>query len=193
MLLTFHKKLSALQFTLWLCFHCKLANNISRKSTVNEGFTKKRGEDILCSECVQLYLWSYLISWLKHSVFFLYYCGRTKCYYKAILILTSTWSLTVHLRISPRRIFSVSLKWEANVSFSKPMFWTVPLLVGYWNIEQYNLAWVRSQCCCLSALFCGSFGWVRPAESACSRLGADGRFLIYRRYDRITALNYCLK
>lgn len=123
------------------------------------------------------------------------YCGgRMKCYYEAILILTtSTWSLTVHLLISPWRKFSVSLKWEVNVLFSKPIFWTVLLLVDYWNIEQHNLARTGTQSCWPSALFCGSFAWVRMAESASSRLGANGRGLIYRRFDRIAALNYCLK
>lgn len=108
---------------------------------------KKKGEDMF-----QMYSFVSLITSDELvETLFLYYCGRKKCYYKAILILTSIWSLTVHLCISPWRIFSVSLKWEANASFSEPIFWTVPLLVCYWNIKQYNLARMRTQSCYHSA------------------------------------------
>lgn len=34
---------------------------------------------------------------------------------------------------------------------------------------------------------------MRTAELASSRLEADGKVLTYRRFDRITALNHCLR
>lgn len=36
--LTFYKKLLALLLTLWLCFHCKLANSIYGKKILNAAF-----------------------------------------------------------------------------------------------------------------------------------------------------------
>lgn len=45
--LTFHKNLSALVLTLWLCFHCNLANSIYRKK-YQCSFCLRKRKKIFC-------------------------------------------------------------------------------------------------------------------------------------------------